>query len=1641
MKIFCTIDFFFDRWDDAGKRNLWMGIFPYVKNAKDLARWVDTVASDGSLAQYQLLTYDEFAHDDSDLEDRRALVPLPLSDDTDFRVVIPGLGSVGPDRLRSFIVSDPERFRELNEETRLTPITEINETGSGLVNPVMNQPYAVSLVSGIKAAIGQENDPSNPEGLADWLKFSFEIGQSKRFNDDCMTSQGAYISVEHRDDPMSATTQSANHHCMSGLMVPLGGDIAALKTITDIQIEFLVDGNPHQSLDLTADMNGALALRRMFSTIDSSLGEMAPRLSWVDSLKQRVYALPTPNLFRRESLRNGPTLYRLPRLAPGEERNRCNLNLVNINRLVTRYGQQIDELTGAPTEPHPVGVNSLKLLATRTFDVRIRPYHSYPLDPTLPFDGYLLQLVAQPHEIERWIQLLTTTYDDNNSGELTGLQIFLEAEDSFKQIDFEWSQLFRLPWESEDSPVLLLYSKEPVSGQALVMVAPTRHNRFNLVMKGIDENSDPFGKRWEYIIPTGVEDIVFDGLVLEGDYNDLDVDKLIVTSFSNTEYQFELAQSARRIEGVAKVEMDIAPHKLPSQVTAKDEYLSDLVNYNSANYVSDWADQRTLLTTATESVADYAKVLNDVVHYSFQFRFTHPTSARSTMDDVQKYYRELYAKLGTVRNIYFDLEHTYGTSIYLDPPHIMRTSLDEPLSNPAQVGTADKDQHKDLLRVEYIEESDNDKLRLTFCLRILSRAWIDKQPATDHAKLLEANVEAWQAIAEAAYADIIEIITQPYAFNFMTALNRHGKSIGDGLINTVPPIVMDLTNTLKTVFNNWLNTDLGENPSDWTLELDVPDAPLWQSSNVLRCFMRVKRGEKLSVPKDKVWSVVSNLVAPPIGGMENIVGADGYGVDSITTDVSEMLASWIDSVRGSSTYLTPTLGSNDNRDRYRGLIGAGQQDTNAIPNADHWIVPKGDKLPESKSSVAVVPIGFRPISRTTLLGDATGQMLRRYFAQLDYVLSMSSEKIAKELKADDWRTLLSYFDLLLSKGGKGWALYRLMCDNATDLLHPVPDTLEPDSDSYDIVPEVVEVSKALKSNTGIGIAVKQRFRQRLAASPALYANNKAMCFYRVYGNTMDRPAADGLYALQVDKRIQSSNETGLAESRDTYTAIFNQGLAPEGNYSWYGLLEDLDDEVYDNEFQITELGLRSAEDLLEDRDKQTFSVPLVDNSIFVPAKEAQILDKTADIPFIYLPSRRMVRKPILIGTGIYDLTQNPASFELGFPMGKSRDFNAFINGRAAEPLTGIVPIKRVAKSPDMLRSGSIDDKVVSYLFAVVGDEEFELDWINGLANDAFMLGIVENEHIYNAENHLSPGNVVEGVFELLESPDTARDSVELIGVLHEKVLEYVSNTLAQPAPVVVEPKDYFVRFTIERGISGEPSVVVNYGSNNPLGKQALQIHLFRQADIGNDDLLYIWINVELPVWLKNTATLQQSRNFSDAERRFEKVFAMLSEIQSSGAQLRQSLIANAAAWGPISMERKLYSPKEFLKALLIDKPDASIGPIVRELGEIEEILIFDVNITISELIAPIFPVQTPGSSDSDKKYELRIGKFPLASIRVRAENGELPVPGTVPWRVEIQDVKYFFPSASKRFIVDVEWRHTDTNDILFRVEEVEIVLD
>lgn len=1623
MKVYCAVDFFFDKWDESGQRKFWIVVLPYVKNVNELYEWVETLSDNGAKVQYELIVPSTFTNAEA-----QETIPVPLSLDTDLEVTF-STGQVFPlDRTKKFVVKDPKGFRELNTEITLTPL-EDNASTTEIVHVEPDVPYAISLIRQIKEMYMNEKG-----SLPTWLELAFEIGQRRKFNSDVMSNFGPFMSVKHPSDPVEDTDYVTNLHCLAGMMLDLPTDVDLLNQVNQVEIKFLVNGNAVATLPLAHDPDSTAALIRFFSTIKENFTHPNSNLEWLPEMQKRVYALPVPQLFARQPLGNFDdfVLYRKPRGGEGTEQQ-TDITLCQLQRIVTRYNVDGDD-------PHPVSPKSICVSPTRTFDLVAQLFRGYPklvprhiesnvddkerkAPPKLVSpDGYIIRLAAQPHERERWNRIVHQVYGSVKSNEFPGITLLSLADDgSAREINPDWVNVYQLPWEEEGEPVVLMYIRELVSGELLALVNDLAGLKFEMQLKGNDSEIDPFGSRWEYKEASLSSDEKFDALILSDDVSPLEDLRLIISAYTSDDFEFELAQSARRIEAVVKASFSrvvnaTGPELLePSLVDAEKDFQADYENHNSAFLVSNWENEIRLLNSASEATADHVALINEETEYlyTFQMRYTSPTSARPKMADVRGFYSELYQRIGKERLLEFELEHTYGTRLDIGDSLSTQTPLDEHIHLPVDIGEKEGDAHVRFLVVTYDRPNEVEEISLRFNKKVLTKSWVDH---SDEPANKESHIEAWQAVAEIAYANKVEVVCQPYRFKFYEALKNEGGTLGSGLIPSRRAIVFDVTNNLKTEASSWL--DGVDYPVDeiWDLQLPAPEEPFWKDSHAIRFYIRLVRNQENCPQKDNDWEIVTPISELPDGDIKKLVDINGYKTTPVNSDAAKKhFKQWIGNLQEAVAFITPDGFSRDKDndiERYRGLLHVGPSDSVAKPDAASWIVPKGGREPDGEATVTVVPVGLKPIERSTYLGDKTETQIMEFFQALQAAVNLESTWWAKTYSENEWAAFFESFDRKATTGLGVWQEYTNLCSAVGELLHPVPSTMAPKISEEPIHRFVVEVSEALKSNSEISAAVRSRFKQNFRKMPGVFSSTKALVYHRLTGENVVSPAPDDFYSLKQEKEISPLGDAGTdAGITDTFSTSFERGLSTS-KANWFGFLEILDNDLYDNEYHIVDMRLESAEDLLEERKP---SLGIVNNEIFIPAKEPLNLNDSSSGKPIYLPSRKTVQKPVLVTNGVFPSTLSEEEFKKHFPLNEPRDFYAFIDGVGKSPESDALPVKRLNSimSP---RTTAIDDVMMSYIFTIRGDEEVDnSQWINGFANDTFYVKLSKGREDLRIEEIPEVSSAVKKSFQMLREDPNIFHS-ELLGeLLKEDTLKFVTETLTKQVEPVIEPKDAFLSFRIEES-GGAPCIKVS----NPLLNQGYSIHLFQVDGKGSEDLLYVWVTLEISIWQDLYVSLQQARNLGNAERRFAPEFGMLSNQESSSYFPKQTLVHSLLDHKVVKLEMKNYTPKTWLETLYIEKTG-----LLTEIGASQDSPEYIVNITMSELIIPLFPVQKPGRSPSQARREVGVFPFRMVSCKTKTD-----------WDNELSASHWF--SDGGRMRVDVEWRSVDTNDILLRLEGLEV---
>ncbi|EKO3906884.1 hypothetical protein GWZ48_004383 [Vibrio fluvialis] len=1624
MKVYCAIDFFFENWDELSQRKLWFVVLPYVRNATELNEWVETLSDDGSAAHYELIVPSTFTEGE-----KQEIIPVPLSLDTDLEVTLSTGQILSLNRTQNFVVTDPKGFRDLNTEKTLTPLDD-NASTTAIVDVEPNVPYAVSLVKQIQQMYKSERD-----SLPIWLQLAFEIGQRRKFNSDVMSNLGPYMSVEHPSDPAVDTYDVTNLHSLAGLMLEMPTEVALLNQVNQVEVKFLVGGNAVATLPLAHDSDSTIGLTRFFSTIKERFAHPRSNLEWLPEIQRRVYALPVPQIFARQPLGEFDDfiLYRRARGGKGTDELQADITLSQLERVVTRYNVDGDGL-------HPIAPQSISVSPVSTFDLVTQLFRGYPklvpgdIEPhvggeerkappeLVPPDGYVMRITAQPHDLERWRQIVHQVYNGSLDTKFSGITLLAQSVDgNARVIKPDWVNVYQLPWEEEDEPVVLMYIREFVSGELLALVSDCLGFKFEMQLKGIDIDVDPFGPRWEYKHTPSVSDKKFDALLLEEDVSPLEDLRLIISAYTSDEFEFELAQSARRIEAVAKarferMENTVGPVQVePLNVDAEKDFQADYENHNSAFLVSNWESEIRLLNSASEATADHVELINGDTEYiyTFHMRYTNPTSARPGMEDVRGFYSDLYRRIGKERLLEFELEHTYGTRLDIGDSLSIQTPLDEHIRLPVDVGEKMGDAHVRFLVVTYDRPSEVEQIALRFNKKILTKSWVD---VSDEPARKESHIEAWQAVAEFAYASKVEVVCQSYRFDFYTALNNRGGTLGSGLIPSRQAIEIDVTERLRTEASSWL--DAADYPDDefWDLPLSITGEPLWKDSHAIRFYIRLVRSPENYPHKNNDWEMVTPITELPDGDIEKLVDINGYKTNPVNSETAiDRFNQWTRNLQEAAAFITPDGFTKENRDdieRYRGLLHVGPQDSVVKSDAASWIVPKGGREPDGEATVTIVPVGFKPIERSTYLGDATDTQIMEFFLALQAAVNLESTWWAKTHNARKWATFFEGFDKKTASGSGVWQAYTDLCLAVGQLLHPVPSTLSPKSTEEPIHEHVVEVAQALKSETEISDAIRSRFKQNFQKMPGVFSTAKALVYQRITGSTVGVRAPADFFSLKQEKEISPLDDAGSDVGvTDIFSASFERGLLTN-DPNWFGFLEILDNGLYDNEYHIIDMRLKSAEDLLEDRKP---SLGIVNNEVFIPAKEPLNLDDSSSGKPIYLPSRKIVQKPVLVSNGIFLVTQSEEEFIKQFPMNEARDFYAFVDGVGKPPESDALPVKRLDSIMNR-RTSAIDDVIMSYIFTIRGDEELDSSqWVNGLTNDTFYVRLSKVQEDLRVEEVPDVVSSVENSFLMLRQDPNFLHSKLLEELLTKDTLNFVTKTLAKHAEAVVEPQDAFIAFRIEES-DGKPSIKLTKAPSN----RGYAIHLFQVDGKGSEDLLYVWLTLELSIWQEQYASLQQARNLGNAERRFAPEFGMLSNQESSSYFPRQPLVHSLLDHLVVKLEMKDYSPKNWLETLFIEKTG-----LLKEIGADQNSPEYIVNISLYELIMPVFPVQKPGGSPSKARRD--IGVFPVRLLSCKTKTD---------WAEPLPSSHWF--SNGGRMRVDVEWRSIDTNDIVLRLEGLEV---
>jgi hypothetical protein len=1635
VEVYLAIDFFFENWKTTDRR-LWLGVMPYLEDETKVSEWVEVHSKVGANLDYIMI--DQI--DRTRIPNDEKLIGIPLSADTD--LIIKLKTSAGDEftyplyRTKNFKITKPEMFRALN-----APPSNFNdELGDDSKDGLRQAPqkaYAGALIDAI-----QDMHKVHPEDLPTWLMMAFEIGERRHFSSNCMDDIGPYISVKHNEDTQSAGKETTSIHFLSGHMCPLDVPLQILQAIEEITLELDFGIRGKKSVTVHSDRDAKEGIRSFFSTISESFIDPKVEIQWSAGLKNRIYALPHARNFPSELLHGiaNTYIYRLARDSDKKITPIKPVTMQELDRILIRYN--VENKAAHPTAPQELAFKPIS-----TFDLSVNLYRSYPKEKvnttTTQNKKFILELSPQTHEKSRWEKFINDAYlnlgsnpDLTNTFEL----IKLSDRESLEQVKIDWLSIFRFPWELNNKLVVLACASEDLSGKYLG-ISESNYTGLKFELKGIDFSKDPFGPRWEFRPNSGFSE-EFDGLKLMGLNTGLDQDRLIISSYAKQDFVFELAQSARRIEGVIRTGIETVEDVAdPSAINAGDEYKRDFINHNKVNYFNEFGNSKTFLNRASESTPDFdesGKLANSAIDghwYTYHFRFTEPTSVRFEQLDARSRYHKLYQNIPQNRKVSFDLEHTYGTHLSLgaNAETDMPTYLDEILLHPANISeqlynNATNDFTLDIkfILCDLSFSQGVSSLKLIFNQALLNLNWIDSQHPTIQPKLKETYIQAWQSVAELSAASKIELICEPHRFDFHQSLSNSEPEIGNGLYLSEPIIKRDMTKTISTLATMWLEENDEPEACDLEIPVDLNRPDLSTKNHVMRFQLVIDRSDEYYPHVSNSWTIVSKPTELPTPNKpESLFDANGAIVNVLTeNEIKEKAENWLSGLSGASSYISPTSGDPNQKERierYRGFIGGGPKIENSAPDAGAWIIPEGKAQSDGDANLIIIPMGFKPLKKSDLLGETTVKYVRNYFTLLQKATDLSSTYWAKTNDEKQWYALLRSWDKNGPSGSDFHIKYKSLCNKAKGTITPVPDT----SQHSNVEQHVLDSAKQIKDQTTeINKQLYKTIEDRILADPSVFSKNKAFVFNRLLGDDFTSQAPIDFFSLKVHKTIGGVEKRNKASDPEVlsneFTATYVDGLRIPKAPNWYGFLEELDDDIYDNDFVIDHASLSNIEEILEDVKTINNGNHLKGQKIYIPSELPQEMNKPGDYKEIYLPSRSLVQKPILMNSGIFKIED----FDRDFPEDQPLDFTAFINGVGTSKSSNSYSVKRVL-SKHSNRNKLVDDVLVSYIFKIHGDEESQNGFYSSISNDIFYIDLQGEPHQSTTAHSSAVVKIPDIVFDDL----AVASENDLSEIVSPATLQSFADLIQveEPGDLPKIPKDFLASVEIKRkttnpkpsDTSSDVELFVTESSEHRDWKYTLSVYLFRPLDTEQSDTAYLWIDLELSVWKEWYVTLYQSRNSTEVGRHFSPEFSMLSLQKSDSFSPKSSLIISMSKEDPFAYMGDLScTPKTFLKNVFQIKGKEKL----QELGDSSGQQDFYVNITVNQIIEPIYPV---AGSQSGQKPD-HVGTFPILNIRVRDDKS---------WNQDVVNWFQDFPEIC----IDVEWRRKSTNDILFRIENYRLV--
>ncbi|KJY96245.1 hypothetical protein [Pseudoalteromonas piscicida] len=1538
MQVLLALDPFFHNWHSP-QRKAWLGVQPYINGTPDeVANWIkqDDNIHTGTNTQFKVA-------EPGLINTNSIPVPLPskltirldMFDDSNALI-----HSVNIDRQTHCKLKRPEQFRELNG---FSSKESVGKSLDSKVDEHSSYPYvfASTLKKSLLPKVSEEDlDPVLPIQMAESLLQKLELGQRQLYDDSCFENMGTPFDVTRdtdtvilrKDDcsepePKEDKILATNTHYLLGQLLDLGNDIELLKRIKYFKL--YLDGTEVPLDDPKS------TTQKIFSSVSEQVDyqDFEQSLTWSESFSKRINAKAQGDNFSTSLI---TPLHRfLWRLGARDQSNSGEDSFSNsvrwqaFERLDIREKAEVDN--SLLSDPN---LKTITFTPAIVLDVSLVRYRKTPdvMEDTsgmFPVNSMVVALrpnaaaktqfeILLEHEgLIKSAKFCTADVETkNDSGDVVNIDYQLTPAEI---------ELMQFPWSSSKE-VLLFF--DTVQGKATrgfpgnvpyqfqqhvyqkVLMVIELNAEIKLQRKGIDatgnkERDNPFGPRWEYWstdIPSLPD---FNALMSKQlDQMDFDQDQFIITAFHHDKYDYELAQSARRLESVVKVDFKNIRETDKDDEESFDFHqtvIEDKTNHNQLNVYEKRIDYckdkngikrfERLIQRNNGSSLPSIKEINEPIpdtlkknlSYAFMGVMKDSTSAQQEVSDPilqeqctaqigrknvspRDFYIDVYENIGDGREITIELEHTYGSVIERTTLEAVPNCIDEPILMTTDVAYAKIEDDGTTSRMRLLEvtlsiEEGIEVATLHVNQVLLETEWAKRhtdpseRPTEDETARSLAHIQAWQAFAEMYYSESVNLVAECYKFDIhKVSISEPDLAIQQGLVkeeHTLFEAKALLKDLCEKVF-----TDFDHVPE----RISVPTGQRWSEDfNAIRFRIDVQRKESMLPNADpNYWEVHTRLLKEQPGGVEALYTLDGATTTQLDSqDIKTQITQYLLQLKCRGGYLHPkgieNVDVKERNQQYFALLGEGKTPPNTSPNNNAWIVPAQIKRLEGAVDVAYCPIGILPVAQDAYLRSQTSETMRRYFEALQSIIDFeqytwfksSANELVESVKKLTGESLYAAYDDLI--------------ESAVGKFKAIPD----DNAPFDkLVASVRTLSRESQEHeNGIGLALRNSLLDMITREPALFGTLKGL-------GLVDALSADNgdirtdMFNLFMRKAI---DENTNAEGSLTSSHL----LSKQKRRMTY--LEQLDDSQYDNGFTLTSLRGETAERVFEQQpvgvSDEAFHINTPNNRVFVPERQPGAIGQAE----VRLVSRRPVKDP---NPGSVSQTSLLDQVSLSDLQTEHVTLSSLLSAQIqfAEDAAPKNMLSQIA-SPATF-SGKLDNVVVSAIFQIAGDEESNNIGLNDeFSNDAFFV-LVTDESIDNVPQNTTtvPAGFKELVNDLQSTRPFALQETLVDNVLNINNMDYCKDVLST-APnrnsmpdISFRQKAFFIR---SDQASDKLKVVDSSGDLAPEAQYQCGVWLFKNE--AGDTV--VWVEVELPIWHSKHISLVQTRNQAGLGDNQQEIFA------------------------------------------------------------------------------------------------------------------------------------------------------------------------